>query len=189
MAHPAKVKPVIINLKDAYNQVAVPLLQERLHIGNRLALPRIKYTKVNVGIGSYVTAGKDYEEIVKNISKITGQRPIVVKSKKAISNFKLKIGMPTGVTVTLRGKRMYDFLTKLVNIVLPRIRDFRGIPRHAFDGRGNYSLGIKEHTVFPEIDPEDVSKIHGVQITIITNAETNEKGYALLEALKFPFTS
>lgn len=184
---PKAAPPPVSPLKALYEKEAIPLLQERLKISNRYAVPRIKYVKVNVGIGSYVTAGKDYEEIVKNIMKITGQRPVVIKSKKSISNFKLKVGMPVGVTATLRGKRMYEFLWRLVNAVLPRIRDFRGIPRKAFDGRGNYSLGIREHIVFPEIDPEDISKIHGIQITIVTDAKTDERGYALLEALKFPF--
>lgn len=180
-------QPEALSLKTVYEKETIPALMSHFGINNRHAVPRLKYIKVNVGIGTYVTAGKDHEEVVKNVAKITGQKPVVVKSKKAISNFKLKIGMPTGVSVTLRGKRMYDFLAKLINAVLPRIRDFRGISRHAFDGHGNYSLGIREHAVFPEIDAEDVSKFHGVQVTIVTTAGTNEKGLELLKALKFPF--
>jgi len=134
-----------------------------------------------------VSSGKDYESVVKNIERITGQRPVVNKSRMAISNFKLKEGTPNGVSVTLRGARMYDFLKKLVNVVFPRIRDFRGMPQKAFDGRGNYSVGITEHTVFPEIDPEDVSKIHGLQVTIITTAKNDDEGRALLKAMNFPF--
>ncbi len=175
------------NLQTMYEKEALPALQKAMGETNRHAIPRIQYVKVNVGIGSYVTAGKDYEEVVKNVAKITGQKPMVAKSKKAISNFKLKIGMPTGVSVTLRGKRMYDFLSKLVHVVLPRIRDFRGISPTAFDGHGNYSLGIREHVVFPEIDSEDVNKIHGIQITIVTTAGNNKAGLELLKNLKFPF--
>lgn len=175
------------SFKTIYEKEAVPALMSKLGIKNRNAVPKISYVKVNVGIGSYVTAGKDYEDVVKNVAKITGQKPVVAKSKKAISNFKLKIGMPTGVSVTLRGKRMYDFLSKIVNAVLPRIRDFRGISPRAFDGRGNYSLGIREHVVFPEIDAEDVSKFHGIQVTIVTTAGNDERGRELLSALHFPF--
>lgn len=174
-------------MKLFYEEEVIPLLKQKLGIKNRYAAPKIQYVKVNVGIGSYVSAGKDHEEIIKNVAKITGQKPVMVKSKKSISNFKLKIGMPVGVSVTLRGRRMYEFLSKLINAVLPRIRDFRGISPLAFDGRGNYSFGISEHIVFPEIDPEDISKIHGLQITIVTSAKTNEQGLELLKTLKFPF--
>lgn len=174
-------------LKETFRKQLAPALQQKLGLENLNAVPKIKCVKINVGIGSYVTAGKDYEEVVKNITAISGQKPVVVKAKKAISNFKLKIGMPTGVTVTLRGKRMYDFLTKLINVVFPRIRDFRGLSKKSFDGRGNYSVGIREHVVFPEISAEDVSKIHGVQITVVTNACNNKYGFELLNALGFPF--
>mgnify|MGYP001608362775 CR=1 FL=1 len=119
--------------------------------------------------------------------KITGQKPVLTKSKKAISNFKVREGEVVGVIATLRGKRMYDFLNKLVNIVFPRVRDFRGLSPKSFDGQGNYSIGFKEHTMFPEIKPDDVINIHGLQINIGTNAKTNEKGFILLKTLGFPF--
>lgn len=174
-------------LLQTYREKIVPELQKSLGLKNPNAVPRIKSIIVNVGIGSHVAAGKDHEDIVKNIATITGQKPFVTFAKKAISNFKLKINMPSGVVVTLRGKRMYDFLTKLIHVVFPRIRDFRGISKKSFDGRGNYAVGIREHSVFPEIESEDVSKIHGMQITIQTTAGNNEKALELLKAFGFPF--
>lgn len=165
----------------------VPELSKVLGLKNRNAVPKIKAIKINVGVGSHVAQGKDPEEIVKNITMIAGQKPMIVKSKKAISNFKLKINMVSGVIVTLRGKRMYDFLTKLVHVVFPRIRDFRGISKKSFDGKGNYSVGITEHIVFPEIQADDVNKTHGVQITIQTTAENDKQGLELLKAFGFPF--
>jgi len=176
------------SLKDHYIKKVAPKLTKEFGDKNVNAVPKITAVRINVGIGSHVAAGKDHEDIVKNVQSISGQKPIVVRSKKAISNFKLKINMATGVVVTLRGKRMYDFLTKLINVVFPRIRDFRGISKKSFDGHGNYSIGIKEHFVFPEIHSEDVSKVHGVQVTIQTNAKTNQRALALLQALGFPFT-
>lgn len=174
-------------LLQTYREKIVPQLMQTLGVKNPHAVPKIKAVKINVGIGSHVVAGKDPEDIVKNITVITGQKPIVPKSKKAISNFKLKLNMPSGVVATLRGKRMYDFLSKLINVALPRTRDFRGISKKSFDGHGNYSIGIKEHTIFPEIRAEDVSKIHGLQITIQTNAGSNKKALELLKAFGFPF--
>lgn len=175
------------NLLQIYRKKIVPQLCAQWGVKNPHAVPKIKAVIINVGIGSYVAAGKDHEDIVKNVSVITGQKPIVTKSRKAISNFKLKLNTPAGVIVTLHGKRMYDFLAKLIHVVFPRIRDFRGISKKSFDGYGNYSVGIKEHTVFPEIHAEDVSKIHGMQITIQTSAKTNDKAYDLLKAFGFPF--
>lgn len=174
-------------LIQKYREDIAPALTKELGVKNPHAVPKITAVHINVGIGSHVAAGKDHEEIVKNVALIAGQKPMVVRSKKAISNFKLKINMATGVVVTLRGKRMYDFLTKLINVVFPRVRDFRGIPKKSFDGKGNYAIGIREHIVFPEILAEDVNKIHGIQITIQTNAKTNERGLALLKAFGFPF--
>lgn len=175
------------SLQKTYREKIVPELQKSLKLKNPHAVPRLKAVRINVGIGSYVSAGKDHEDIVKNITLITGQKPIITRSRKAISNFKLKLNMPSGVVATLRGKRMYDFLMKLIHVVFPRIRDFRGISKKSFDGHGNYSVGIQEHTVFPEIQAEDVSKIHGLQITIQTNAHDDKKAYELLKALGFPF--
>lgn len=175
------------SLQKTYREKIVPQLMQTLGVKNPHAVPHIKAIKINVGIGSHVVAGKDPEEIVKNVVAITGQKPVVPKSKKAISNFKLKINMPSGVVVTLRGKRMYDFLTKLIHVVFPRIRDFRGISKKSFDNHGNYSIGIKEHTIFPEIRADDVSKIHGLQVTIQTNAENDKNAFELLKAFGFPF--
>ena len=175
------------SLKEIYNEKIAPELMKTLGKKNVNAVPRVKAIKVNVGVGKMVAEGKDHEEIVKNITAITVQKPIVPRSKKAISNFKLKINMVTGVVVTMRGKRMYDFLTKLVDVVFPRIRDFRGISTKSFDGHGNYSLGLREHIVFPEIRSDDVNKIHGLQVTIQTDASNDKDALALLKALGFPF--
>ncbi len=176
------------SFKETYFQEIVPKLKEAFGTKNLHAIPRIKAVRINVGIGSHVAQGKDHEDIVKNVELISGQKPVVTRSKKAISNFKLKINMASGVIVTLRGKRMHDFVMKLIHVVFPRIRDFRGISKKSFDGHGNYSIGIREHTVFPEIQSEDVNKIHGVQVTIQTDARDDKKAYELLKTLGFPFT-
>ncbi len=155
---------------------------------NIMAKPKVTKVTINVGIGTYVKAhNKDFSNIVENIMAISGQKPIVTKAKKAVSNFKLREKEPTGIKVTLRGERMEDFITKLVNIVFPRVRDFRGLSPKAFDGNGNYSIGFREHTVFPEISPDDVMKLHGLQVNIITSAITDEEGLELLKTLGFPF--
>ncbi len=173
---------------ENYKKNILPALKKELGKKNPMAVPQLKCIKVHVGIGSIMTRGnKDYENVIANVTAITGQKPIVTKAKKAISNFKTRIGLPTGVVTTLRGPRMYDFLNKFINVVMPRIRDFRGVSRRAFDEEGNYSLGLKEHTVFPEINPDDIEKSHGVQITIVTSAKDKNEGFALLTALGFPF--
>lgn len=165
----------------------IPLLQKELNISNAMAVPRIKFVKVTIGIGSKMSNSKDYSEIEGNLAKITGQKPIVTKSKKAISNFKLRIGMPVGLVVTLRGKRMYDFLDRFVHVVLPRVRDFHGLSKRSLDGRGNYSIGFKEALVFPEINPDNIMNVHGIQISLVTSAKNNDQGLALLKAIGFPF--
>lgn len=155
---------------------------------NIMAEPKITKVTINVGIGTYVKAhNKDFSNIVENIMAISGQKPIVTKAKKAVSNFKLREKEPTGIKVTLRGQRMEDFVSKLINVVFPRVRDFRGLSPKAFDGNGNYSIGFREHTVFPEISPDDVMKLHGLQVNIITSAENDEKGFELLKSMGFPF--
>ncbi|MBD3270870.1 50S ribosomal protein L5 [Candidatus Peregrinibacteria bacterium] len=174
-------------LKNRYYEDILPELQKTLGIKNINAVPKVEKVIVNVGIGKLLEGGKDYSEIVENVSLITGQKPVVAKARKSISNFKLREGMPVGVFSTLRGQRMYDFLNKLVNVTLPRTRDFRGISPKSFDGKGNYSLAIKEHTVFPEINPDDIVKIHGLQITVVTSAKDNQQAYELLKAMGFPF--
>ncbi len=163
-------------------------LKQTLGVKNRMAIPRITKVAISVGIGTYIKShNKDFSNVVENITAITGQKPIITKAKKAVSNFKLREKDPVGITVTLRKKRMEDFVTKLVKIVFPRTRDFRGLSPKAFDGKGNYTIGFKEHTVFPEISPDDVMKLHGLQVTIITSAKTDEEGLELLKVLGFPF--
>lgn len=177
-----------IDLKTRFKEEIIPELKKTLGIKNIMALPKVVKVTINTGIGSYIKAhNKEYSNIVENITKICGQKPVLRKSKKAISNFKIRQGEILGIAVTLRGKRMYDFLNKLINIVFPRVRDFRGISPKAFDGKGNYSIGFKEHTVFPEISPDDVIKLHGLQVNIITTAKTDKEGFELLKALGFPF--
>jgi large subunit ribosomal protein L5 len=177
-----------MKLKERYKKEIAPALKKTLGVKNVNAVPSLIKVVVNAGLGHFYTSGtKDFTEFVDNIKAITGQKPVITKSKKAISNFKTRIGMPSGIMVTLRGERMWDFINKLVNVVMPRIRDFRGISKKAFDGKGNYSFGIKEHLVFPEINPDDIVKIHGLQICIETSAKNNEQGLALLTALGFPF--
>ena len=176
-----------ITLREHYAKNVVPALQQELGIKNIYAVPKLDKVKINVGIGPFLAAKKDYSEILDNIAAMTGQRPVVTKARKAISNFKIREGMPVGVTVTLRGSKMYDFVNKLVNITFPRVRDFRGINKKGFDGRGNYSVGLAENIVFPEINPDTVDRIHGLQVTITTTARDNEEGYKLLKALGFPF--
>lgn len=176
------------SFESQFKTEVAPNLKEELGIKNVMALPKITKVSINVGIGSYITRnGKDFDHIVENVTKISGQKPIITKSKKAISNFKLRENMPVGVVVTLRGERMYDFVNKLVNVVFPRVRDFRGISPKAFDGQGNYNIGFKEHTVFPEISHDDVINLHGVEVSIKTTAKNNAEGLALLKALGFPF--
>lgn len=176
-----------IHLKDRFTKEILPALQKELKIKNIHAVPRITKVILNVGIGKITETGKDYSYIVDNLTAISGQKPVVTKSRIAISNFKLKKGQPVGVSVTIRGKRMYDFISKLVNVVFPRVRDFRGISPRSFDGKGNYSIAIKEHTVFPEINPDDLAKMHGVQVTIVTTAKDNQDAHTLLKMLGFPF--
>lgn len=175
-----------MTLKETYKK-AIPKLKEELGLKNDLAVPKIEKVSINVGIGTYTKDNKDFKPVIENIAKITGQKPIVIKSRKAISNFNLRIGKPVGITCTLRRGRMEDFLTKLIHVVFPRMRDFRGIDKKSFDGKGNYCIGMKEFTVFPEIVPEDVVKMHGLEINIVTTAKNNEEGYKLLSALGFPF--
>ena len=172
---------------ETYKTEVVPKLKEELNIKNNMAVPRISKVKVNVGIGTITKNTKDYSDVVENIAKITGQKPVVTKSKVAISNFKLRKGMPTGLTVTLRGKAMYDFIYRLVNVALPRVRDFRGLKINSFDGNGNFNIGFKESLVFPEINPDDVLNVHGLQVTIATTAKSDTEGLALLKRLGFPF--
>lgn len=176
------------DLLTQFKTTIAPKLKEELGLSNTNAVPRLEKITLNIGIGSIIqNQGKDFSHIEENLAKIAGQKPVITKARKAISNFKVREENPVGLTVTLRGKRMYDFMNKLINITLPRVRDFRGLSPKSFDGNGNYSIGFKEHIVFPEIDPDDVLHLHGIQLTITTTAKDNEHGKALLKAFNFPF--
>lgn len=174
--------------KKAQNKDTMEMLSKELGRTNPHALPHLKKVSVHVGIGSMVTGGnKDFSSIEKFLVDITGQKPIVRKARMAISNFKLRKGLPVGIHVTLRGKRMEDFVTRLVNIALPRVRDFRGITVRGFDGSGNYSLGLEDTNIFPEANQENVSNSSGMQINVCTTARNSRETYLLLKALGFPF--
>jgi len=178
-----------MTLKDTYTKEIVPKLKETLKCNNIMEVPKIEKVVLNMGIGTYIRSGnKDYSVLQEHLALISGQAPVVKNAKKAISNFKLRAGMPVGLTVTLRWDNMYNFLDKLVNIVLPRVRDFRGISPKSFDGEGNYNFGIKEHTIFPEVPQDDVIKNHGIQITVKTTATSKEAGKELLTQMGFPFS-
>lgn len=172
---------------QTFTKEVVPALQKELGIKNPMAVPKLSKITLNVGIGSLTRNTKDFSDVINNIAKIAGQKPVVTNAKIAISNFKLRQGMPTGITVTVRGKKMYEFIYRLVNIVFPRVRDFRGLNPKAFDGKGNYSIGFKEVIVFPEINPDDVLNLHGLQVTITTTADDDVAGKALLDSMHFPF--
>lgn len=177
-----------IELQTRFTEEVAPALKKTLGLKNVMAVPKITKVTLNIGIGSYSQShGKDYSNVLENLTKIAGQKPVLTKAKKAISNFKVRQNEVVGMTVTLRGKKMYNFLNKLINIVFPRVRDFRGISPKAFDGNGNYSIGFKEHIVFPEINPDDVLRLHGIEINITTTAKNNEQGFELLKAMGFPF--
>jgi large subunit ribosomal protein L5 len=174
-------------LKDLYREQVVPALQKELGYENVMQVPRLEKIVVNVGMGEALQNAKALDAAVRDIAMITGQKPIVTRARKSISVFKLREGNPIGVKVTLRGDRMWDFLDRLCNIALPRQRDFRGISADAFDGRGNYSLGLKEQLIFPEIDYDKIDKIRGFEITIVTTARSDEEGFHLLRQLGMPF--
>jgi large subunit ribosomal protein L5 len=174
-------------LKEVYQDEIVPSLKEDLGLDNVMQVPRIKKVAVNIGVGDAIDNGKALDEAVRDLTKITGQKPIITKSKKNIANFKLRAGQPIGTMVTLRGLRMWSFLDRLMNVALPRVRDFRGVSPNSFDGRGNYTLGISEQLVFPEINYDDVSKVRGLEVTIVTTSQDDEAGRELLRKLGMPF--
>lgn len=174
-------------LRARFDSEMVPALMQQFGYKNKMEVPRLEKISVNIGIGEYVSTPKILDNVVRDLGTITGQRPVVVKAKKSIATFRLRQGMPNGVKVTLRGKRMYDFLDKLISLNLPRIRDFRGLSTRAFDGRGNYTLGLKEQLIFPEIEYDNVDKIRGLEISIVTSAKSDEEGRALLTIMGFPF--
>lgn len=176
------------NLLDTYRKDIIPKLKTELKLGNVQAVPRLLKITLNVGVKEALTDKKVMEKVVEEIGLITGQRPVIKKAKKAIAGFKLRQGDPIGVMVTLRGKKMYDFFEKLVKIVLPRVRDFRGVREKSFDKQGNFSLGFSEQIVFSEIDYDKVSKIRGLEVNITTSAKNASEGKKLLELLGMPFS-
>ncbi|MBM4134803.1 MAG: 50S ribosomal protein L5 [Nitrospira sp.] len=174
-------------LKDTYREQVVPALMKEFGYKNPMQVPKLERIVLNVGMGEAIQNVKLLESASTELEVISGQRPVVTKAKKAIAGFKLRQGMPIGTKVTLRNDRMYEFLDRLVSVALPRIRDFRGVSPKAFDGRGNYTLGLKEQLIFPEIKYDSVASIHGMDITIVTTARTNDEGKALLRHLGMPF--
>lgn len=174
-------------LKERYLNEVVPGLEKSLDFHNTMQVPRITKVVVNIGLGEALDNAKAIDAAVADLTQITGQKPVVLKARKSIANFKLREGRPIGVKVTLRSDRMWAFLDRLMNIALPRVRDFRGISPNAFDGRGNYTLGLREQLVFPEIDYDKIDKIRGMEVSIVTTARTDEEGRQLLQMLGMPF--
>lgn len=174
-------------LRERYAKEVAPTLQKELGIGNGMAVPRLEKIVLNMGLGEAVANPKMLDGAVDELSSIAGQRAVVTKAKKSIATYKLRTGMPIGARVTLRGDRMYEFLDRLINIALPRVRDFRGVSTKAFDGRGNYTLGIRDHFIFPEIDYAKTDKSKGLNVTIVTTAGRDDRARALLKELGMPF--
>jgi len=170
-----------------YKDEIVGKLTEEFKYENVMAVPKLQKIVINVGVGSAISDAKELDSVVQNIAQITGQQPVKTKAKKSISNFKLREGMPIGCKVTLRGKIMFEFLDRLINLALPRTRDFQGVPNKSFDGRGNYTMGIKEHTIFPEIDVDKTNQVHGMDITFVTSAVNDEEAFTLLKHFGMPF--
>jgi large subunit ribosomal protein L5 len=176
-------------LRERYTTDVVPALQKQFGYGNPMEVPRVSKVVVNIGLGEALTNAKAMDSAIGDLALITGQRPIVTKAKKSIAQFRLRTGNSIGAKVTLRGERMWDFLERLMTLALPRIRDFRGVPGRSFDGRGNYSLGLREQLAFPEIDYDKVDRLRGLEISIVTTAKTDEESKRLLELLGMPFAS
>ncbi len=174
-------------LQDHYQQAVVPKLKERLNKTNLFALPKLKKVVINVGVGKHTKDEAFIEAVEKTLAAITGQKPVRTKARLSISNFKLREGMIVGVKVTIRGKRMYDFVEKLLRVTFPRVRDFRGISKKGFDRQGNYTIGFREQIAFPEVSPEEATHSHGLEVTVVTTARNQEEAQVLLEELGFPF--
>jgi large subunit ribosomal protein L5 len=174
-------------MQERYRTEVVPALMKQFGYQNIMQVPKIEKVVVNMGVGDAIQNPKALDNAVAELSQITGQRPVITKAKRSIAAFKVRTGMKIGCKVTLRGERMYSFLDRLVNVALPRVRDFRGVGSKAFDGRGNYTLGIKEQLIFPEINYEKVEKIRGMDVVIVTTARTDEEGRGLLTAMGMPF--
>lgn len=174
-------------LKEVYEKEIVPAMMKAFQYKNTMQVPKVQKVVINMGVGEATQNADALEAAASDLAKIAGQKPVITKAKRSISAFKVRAGMSVGCKVTLRGDRMYDFLEKLFNVVLPQVRDFRGISPDGFDGRGNFSLGLKEQIIFPEIDYDKVSKVRGMDITITTSARNDEEGHYLLKALGMPF--
>jgi large subunit ribosomal protein L5 len=175
-------------LREFYKTEAIPSLTKQYNYKNVMAVPKLVKVNVNMGLGEAIANAKVLDVATEELAAITGQHPVVTKAKKSIAAFKLRQGMPIGVTVTLRGDRMYEFLDRLISITLPRVRDFRGVSPRSFDGRGNYTLGLRDQLIFPEIDYSKADKARGMNITIVTTAKTDDEAYELLKVLGMPFT-
>ena len=176
-------------LKEKYLNEVVPGLQEQFKYTNVMAIPKLDKVVINIGLGEVTQNPKALDAAINDLTLITGQKPVVTKAKKSIAGFKLREGMPVGVKVTLRSERMYEFVDRVICVALPRVRDFRGVSPKSFDGRGNYSLGLKEQLIFPEIEYDKIDKIRGMEIVFATTAKTDEEGRALLKLLGMPFAS
>jgi len=174
-------------MKDLYQEKAIPALMKRFNYQNRMEVPRLEKIVINMGLGEAIQDIKILDSAVQELTQITGQKPVITKAKKSIAQFKLRTGMPIGCMVTLRKEKMYEFFNRLVNVALPRVRDFKGVSGKSFDGRGNYSLGIREQLIFPEIHYDKIDKVKGMNIVIVTTAKTDEEGKELLKLLGMPF--
>ncbi|HWQ28709.1 MAG TPA: 50S ribosomal protein L5 [Dehalococcoidia bacterium] len=175
-------------LKQRYREEIVPELMKEFGYENVMQVPRVEKVVVNVGLGEAVQNARALDACVEHIAAITGQKPVITRARRSISNFKIREGVPIGVMATIRGDRMYEFLDRLINVALPRIRDFHGVPAEAFDGRGNYALGVREQLIFPEIDYDKIDRIRGLQVIIVTTARTDEEGKRLLQLMGMPFS-
>jgi large subunit ribosomal protein L5 len=179
--------PTYHGLRQRYHDEVAPAMQREFGYDNPMQIPRLEKVVVNIGLGEAIQNAKALDAAVGDLSQITGQKPIVTRAKRSIAQFRLRTGMPIGAKVTLRGQRMYDFLERTMRLALPRIRDFRGIPTRSFDGRGNFSLGLREQLVYPEIDYDKIDRLRGLEVSIVTTAKTDEEGRRLLQLLGMPF--
>jgi large subunit ribosomal protein L5 len=179
--------PTYVGLRQRYRDEVVPAMQRDFSYPNHMQIPRLEKVVVNIGLGEAIANAKALDAAVKDLAQITGQKPIVTRAKRSIAQFRLRTGMPIGAKVTLRGQHMYDFLERTMRLALPRIRDFRGIATRSFDGRGNFSLGLREQLVYPEIDYDKIDRLRGLEISIVTTAKTDEEGRRLLQLLGMPF--
>lgn len=183
----APAAPAVSGLRRRYHDEVAPALRREFGYANPMQTPRLEKVVVNIGLGEAIQNAKALDAAVGDLTRITGQKPIVTRAKRSIAQFRLRTGMPIGAKVTLRGQRMYDFLERTMRLALPRIRDFRGISRNSFDGRGNFSLGLREQLVYPEIDYDKIDRLRGMEISIVTTAKTDEEGLKLLQLLGMPF--